>query len=84
MGMAVSFTDGSGLSAAELTIALIMGISKRLHMRHHAVTQGRWQIGPSTSLQGKHLGILGLGRIGSQVAKFGTLMGMEVLSWGPT
>lgn len=83
-GVAVSFTDGSGQSATELTIALIMGLTKRLHDRHDAVRNGGWQIGPSLTLQGKTLGVLGLGRIGARVAEFGKLLGMNVVSWGPT
>ena len=83
-GVAVSFTEGSGSSAAELTIALMLGITKRIHDRHNTVKSGGWQSEPSITLQGKTLGVLGLGRIGSRVAEAGKLLGMNVISWGPT
>lgn len=82
--IAVSYTDGSGSSAAELTVALLLGVTKRLHDRHNEVRNGGWQIGPSQTLQGKTLGVLGLGRIGTRVAQFGKLLDMNVISWGPT
>ncbi len=82
--IATSFTDGSGAAPAELTIALLLAITKRVHDRHLVVRQGGWQIGPSQTLGGKTLGILGLGRMGTQVAQFGKLIGMKVISWGPT
>lgn len=83
-GIAVSYTDGSGQAASELTIALILGSIKRIQMQHQSVAQGAWQNGLSKSLAGKTLGILGLGRVGLKVAQFGKLMDMNVISWGPT
>ncbi len=46
--------------------------------------QGGWQTGLAVELQGKTLGIVGLGRIGSRIAAFGNFLGMRVLAWGPT
>jgi len=83
-GIAASYTDGSGQAPTELTIALLLGIAKRIHDRHNEVKSGGWQIGPAIGLSGKTLGVLGLGRIGAKVAQFGKLMGMDVVSWGPT
>lgn len=82
--IATSFTEGSAASAAELTIGLMLSITKRIHDRHNAVRNGDWQIGPSHTLKGKTLGVLGLGRVGAPVAQFGNLIGMNVISWGPT
>jgi len=82
--ISVSYTAGSGSSAAELTIALILGITKGISERDHVVRSGGWHAGLATTLSGKTLGILGLGRIGTTVAQFGSLMGMRVISWGPT
>jgi phosphoglycerate dehydrogenase-like enzyme len=45
---------------------------------------GRWQTSVGMELAGKRLGILGLGRIGTRIAAFGRLLGMEVVAWGPT
>lgn len=83
-GIAVSYTEGSGSAAAELTIALILGVTKGVAERDRVVRAGGWQSGPATMLAGKTLGILGLGRIGTKVAQFGTAMNMRVVSWGPT
>lgn len=83
-GVLVTETEGSGASAFELTIGLILAAVRRIPQEDRAMREGRWQLSLGLELAGKTLGILGLGRIGSRVAAFGRLLGMRVLAWGPT
>jgi phosphoglycerate dehydrogenase-like enzyme len=83
-GILVAETDGSGSSAFELTIGLMLAVARRIPQEDRAMRQGGWQTGLGIELSGKTLGILGLGRIGTRVAAFGRLLGMRVLASGPT
>jgi D-3-phosphoglycerate dehydrogenase len=77
--------QGSGGNAGppcEMTWALILGAAKRLSENCSSLRQGAWQRVPCFSLQGKILGVYGLGSIGARVAKVGVAMGMEVLCSG--
>jgi phosphoglycerate dehydrogenase-like enzyme len=56
---------------------------KRIPMEHQAVLQGRWQTGMTQLLSGKRLGVVGLGHLGTQVAKVGLAFGMQVQAWSP-
>jgi phosphoglycerate dehydrogenase-like enzyme len=83
-GILVSETDGSGPSAIEHSMALILATVRGIPQEDRAMREGRWQTRFGIELSGRTLGILGLGRIGSRVAAFGQLLGMRVLAWGPT
>jgi len=83
-GILVSETEGSGASAVEHTIALLLALVRRIPQEDRAMRQGGWQTGLASELSGKTLGIAGLGRIGSRIAAFGKFLGMRVLAWGPT
>ncbi len=75
--------DASGSAPAELAWALILALVKRIPMEHQAVLAGRWQTGTTGLIAGKRLGIVGLGKLGSQVAKVGAAFGMDVVAWSP-
>jgi len=75
---------GSAGSTAELTWALILSCFRHLALEDREIRQGHWQTRLGSGLEGKALGILGLGRIGTRVAKIGQAFGMHVISWGPT
>jgi phosphoglycerate dehydrogenase-like enzyme len=62
----------------------MLAVARRIPEEDRALREGRWQTSLGVELQGKTLGILGLGRIGSRIAAFGKLLGMRVLAWGPT
>jgi phosphoglycerate dehydrogenase-like enzyme len=83
-GVLVTETGGSGQSTVEHTIGLMLAIVRRIPQEDRALRAGRWQTTIGLDLEGKTLGIVGLGRIGSRVAAFGRLVGMRVLAWGPT
>ncbi len=83
-GILVTETEGSGTSAIEHTMALLLAVVRRIPQEDRAMRQGGWQTGLAVDLSGKTLGIVGLGRIGSRIAGFGKFLGMRVLGWGPT
>ena len=87
LGIPVCVTGGSGTrgnSTAELTWALVLAVTRHLVWEDKQVRQGHWHTRVSEGLGGKTLGILGLGRIGSVVARFGQVFEMDVIAWGPT
>ena len=65
----------------ELTWALILGLARNLKAEIDNMYQGYWQSTIGVELKGKILGLIGLGKVGSQVAKIGKAFGMQVMSW---
>ena len=65
----------------ELTWALILGLARNFKEEFDNMYQGYWQTTIGVELKGKILGLIGLGRVGSQVAKIGKAFGMQVLAW---
>jgi D-3-phosphoglycerate dehydrogenase len=74
-------TDSNSNSTAELTWALILGLVRNIREEAENMYQGYWQTTLGYDLKGKTLGIIGLGNIGSQVAKIGIAFGMNVIAW---
>ncbi len=83
-GILVTTTEGSGASAIEHTIALMLALVRRIPQEDRAMREGRWQTGLGIELAGKTLGIAGLGRIGGRIAAFGRFLDMRAFAWGPT
>ena len=67
--------------AAEVTWALILGLMRNMKQEIDNMFQGYWQTTIGSELKGKMLGLIGLGKIGTQVAKVGKAFGMEVCAW---
>ena len=67
--------------AAELTWALILGLFKNIKQETDNMFPGYWQTTIGLELKGKLLGLIGLGKIGTQVAKIAKAFGMEVCAW---
>ena len=65
----------------ELTWALILGLARNLKEEIDNMYQGYWQTTVGVELKGKILGLIGLGKVGSQVAKIGKVFGMQVMAW---
>ncbi len=65
----------------ELTWALILGLARNFKTEIDNMYQGYWQSTIGVELKGKILGLLGLGRVGSQVAKIGKAFGMQIMAW---
>ena len=74
-------TDINPNSAAEITWALILGLMRNMKQEIDNMFQGYWQTTVGSELKGKILGLIGLGKIGSQVAKIGKAFGMQVVAW---
>ena len=81
LGIVVSGTGALAHPTAELTLALILTLSRRLVDQIGSVREGGWQVGLGRDLLGSTLGVIGLGRLGSQVAVLGQAFGMDVLAW---
>lgn len=67
--------------AAEHAWALILALAKRIPQDDRSMREGRWGEGLNLGLRGKTLGIIGLGKLGSQVATVGLAFGMDVIAW---
>ena len=67
--------------AAEITWALILGLFRNMKQEIDNMFQGYWQTSIGLELKGKLLGLIGLGKIGTQVAKVAKAFGMEVCAW---
>jgi len=65
----------------ELTWALILGLARNIKPEIDNMYQGYWQTTIGVELKGKILGLIGLGKVGSQVANIGKAFGMEVIAW---
>src|SRR6202790_912189 len=80
-GIAVVHTGYRSDPTIEFTWALILASARRIVTESNSVRSGGWQQTVSTDLRGKTLSVLGLGRIGSQVARVGGAFGMHVIAW---
>ena len=67
--------------AAEITWTLILGLLRNVKQEVDNMFQGYWQTTVGYELKGKRLGLIGLGKIGTQVAKVGQAFGMEISAW---
>jgi len=74
-------TDLNSNPAAEVTWALILGLYRNMKQEIDNMFQGYWQTTIGFELKGKMLGLIGLGKIGTQVAKVAKAFGMEVCAW---
>ena len=80
-GIIICGTDINSNPAAELTWTLILGLYRNLKQEIDNMFQGYWQTSIGYELKGKRIGIIGLGKIGCQVAKVAKAFGMEVSAW---
>ncbi len=74
-------TEINSNPAAELTWALILGLLKNVKQEVDNMFQGYWQTTMGLELKGKRIGLIGLGKIGKQVAKIAKAFEMEVSAW---
>ena len=80
-GVVVCGTAGLPYPTAELAWGLILALFRQIPREDRATRAGRWQETVGLGLNGKVLGVLGLGTLGSRVARFGRAFEMEVLAW---
>ena len=84
-GIPMCFTGGekSGAATAEIALGLLLGAARFMNRGDAAIRAGGFQDGVPAGpvLDGKTLGILGLGKIGSRMARYGAALGMQVIAW---
>src|ERR1700730_15196133 len=80
-GIAIAHTGYTSAPTIELTWALILASARHISSEAASVRGGGWQHTLGDDLAGKTLGILGLGNVGSGVAKVGLAFGMNVIAW---
>ncbi|MDP2701518.1 MAG: D-2-hydroxyacid dehydrogenase family protein [Candidatus Rokubacteria bacterium] len=80
-GVLVCGTAGLPYPTAELAWGLILSLARRIPAEDRATREGRWQTSVGLGLNGKTLGVLGLGTLGSRAARVGRAFEMEVLAW---
>ncbi|MFD4952452.1 D-2-hydroxyacid dehydrogenase family protein [Streptomyces sp. NPDC058451] len=81
-GVTVCGTGSSSTPPVELTWALLLGLARNLVTENNALREGGpWQSTVGADLQGRRLGLFGLGKIGSRVAQVGLAFGMRVSAW---
>jgi phosphoglycerate dehydrogenase-like enzyme len=82
-GIVVSLAPG-GNSTTELAFGLMLAVMRRIPQSDRAMRRGQWPLVLGYVLKGKTIGILGLGKIGTEVAAIARAFGMKVIAWGPT
>ncbi|HYB10428.1 MAG TPA: D-2-hydroxyacid dehydrogenase family protein [Alphaproteobacteria bacterium] len=80
-GIAVCGTEMLSHPTAELTWGLLLSLARGIPREARNMSEGRWQTTVGVGLRGKTLGLLGLGRLGGEVAKIGKAFGMELIAW---
>src|ERR1700688_4555298 len=80
-GIVVSHTGYRSDPTIDLTWALILASARNIVAESNSLRSGGWQGTVGTDLRGKTLGVLGLGRVGSEVARIGGAFGMNLIAW---
>ena len=81
LGIPVCGTGGAGEGPTELTWGLILGLLRQIPQEDRLTRQGRWGTTIGVGLKGKTIGLLGLGHIGSLVARVANAFDMRVIAW---
>ncbi len=76
---------GNTVTTAELTFAMLLSLARKVPQAHATMVAGKWdrKLFQGAELAGKTLGVLGMGRIGTEVAKRATAFGMRVIAYDP-
>jgi phosphoglycerate dehydrogenase-like enzyme len=80
-GVRITATGYRSTPTIEMTWALILASERHVVQESNSVRAGGWQASIGRELDGKVLGVLGLGNIGGQVARIGRAFGMQVIAW---
>ncbi|MEJ0028554.1 MAG: D-2-hydroxyacid dehydrogenase family protein [Rhizomicrobium sp.] len=81
LGIEIVHTGYESSPTVELTWALILASARNILTESNSLRSGGWQRTVGSGLRGKTLGVLGLGNIGSQIARIGSAFGMEIIAW---
>ena len=82
-GITVCGTSGGNHATAELAMGIILGLARNFHVELANMHEGRWQTTIGEDIKGKTLGLLGLGRLGSQLGEYAKAFGMDIIAWSP-
>ena len=80
-GVVVCGTSTLAMPPVELTWGLILALARQIPRESTAMRDGAWQSTIGVGLHGKTLGVMGLGRLGTEVARIGKAFGMQVVAW---
>ncbi len=80
-GVIVCGTDGSWQATTELAFGLMLALARRIPREDASIRAGGWQTTVGVGLDGRTLGIVGLGRLGSAAARIGAAFGMRLSAW---
>jgi phosphoglycerate dehydrogenase-like enzyme len=81
LGIIVSGTGAAPNSTPELTWAVILALLRHIPAEVNSLRGGGWQVGVGGDLHGRTLALMGLGNIGTQMARIGTAFGMKIIAW---
>ncbi|TSJ41123.1 D-2-hydroxyacid dehydrogenase family protein [Mucilaginibacter corticis] len=81
LGIEVRFTEYHDSGAPEMTWALLMALARHIPTENTNMRTGGWQTTIGTDLKGKTIGIVGLGRVGSKIARYAKAFEMKVIAW---
>ena len=81
LSIELAHTGYLGNGAPELTWALLMAIAKKIPQENESLKNGGWQTGVGIDLQGKTIGIIGLGKIGEKISEIAGAFNMNVIAW---
>ena len=81
LGITIKHTSYTDSGAAEMTWALLMAISRNIPLENQNLKNGRWQTTIGMDLTKKTIGIIGLGGIGSKIARYAKAFNMKVIAW---
>jgi len=77
----VCYTGGSGHPTAELAFGLMLALARHIATEAQNMREGRWQTTLGFDLNGRTLGLLGLGNLGGHAARMGRAFGMSIIAW---
>lgn len=83
--LVVNAPASNSIAVAELTVGLLLALARSIPQAHASLAAGRWERGKymGSEVRGKTLGLLGLGRIGAEVARRARALEMEILAYDP-
>lgn len=82
-GVVVSSTESRKTTTSELSMLMILNLSRNFVDEYKSMDAGGWQQGLGRDLHGQSLGLIGLGKIGSQMVTIGRAFGMDIHAWSP-
>lgn len=80
-GIAVCGTSNSAQATPELAWGLMLNLARNIHIENERMRSGSWITTLGTDMQGKTLGVLGLGRLGKKMAQIAQVFDMNVIAW---